>query len=482
MADTYRHGVYVTEIPTSLIPMTQIATPTVVFGTAPVQMASEPAETNKPVLCSSLGEFVSKFGWSDDFDKYTLCEAASAHFQLFNVAPVIFVNVLDVSKHVKQATATIEGVSDAAKIPAPIVLSTLKVTSGEGDDEVELKRDTDYTAEYNSYGSVVFTVVDTEKVVGDKVKLTYSEVDTSLVTTSDIIGGVNTVTGKNTGLETVEEVYPRYGLIPGQLIAPKYSTNSAVAAMLKAKAQSINGVFKAIAIADLPTDTIRNYTGVNSVKNDLNFVDPFLVVTWPKVALGGVAYHMSTQVAALMCKVDGEHDNIPYKSPSNENLQADQTLLADGTDMFLGKAQANYLNGQGIVTALNFVGGWKCWGNRLSAFPSNTDAKDSFIPIRRMFNWVANTLVTSFWSKIDEPIQKRLIESVVDSANIWLNGLVARGALVGGRVEFLDTENPATDLLDGVVRFHVYIAPPAPAREISFVQEMDVGYLSNLFE
>ena len=79
------------------------------------------------------------------------------------------------------------------------------------------------------------------------------------------------------------------------------------------------------------------------------------------------------------------------------------------------------------------------------------------------------------------PVNRRLVESVVDSANIWLNGLTARGALVGGRVEFLDTENPKTDLLDGIIKFHVYIAPPVPAREISFVQEYDASYLSTLF-
>ena len=80
------------------------------------------------------------------------------------------------------------------------------------------------------------------------------------------------------------------------------------------------------------------------------------------------------------------------------------------------------------------------------------------------------------------PINRRLVETVVDSANIWLNGLTARGAILGGRVEFLDTENPKTDLLDGTIRFHVYVAPPTPAREIDFVMEYDPDYFSALFE
>lgn len=414
MSDTYKHGIYVEEVPTSLVPMISVAAPTVAVGTAPIDAVEDQtkaAPVNTPVLCHTLKEFTEQFGWSDDFAKYTLCEVAYTHFQLFNVAPVVFVNVYN------------------------------PVTHKTGDN-------------------------------GDPTK----------VTASDIVGGYNTTTGKNTGLECVEEVYPRFGLIPGVIIAPKFSSASTVAAILKAKAAEINGVFKSIAIADIDTAQATSYSAVNAVKNTENFMDPHLIVTWPKVALGGIQMFLSTQVAALMGKVDSAHSDIPYKSPSNENLQCDQTILANGNDIFLGKAQANYLNGLGVVTALNFVGGWKCWGNRTSAYPSSTDPKDAFIPCRRMMNWVANTLVTSYWSKIDEPINKRLVESVVDSAQIWLNGLVARGALVGGRVEFRADENPTTDLADGIIRFHVYVCPPTPAREINFVMEMDVQYFASLFE
>ena len=477
----YKHGVYTSEVPTTILPQITVAAPTVAFGTAPVHLATAPAAANVPVLCTSLAEFVTQFGWSDDFDKYTLCEAAQVHLQLFRTSPVIFVNVLDTDTHSKSSTATVEGVSTPVTLTAPIILSTLKVTSGTGATLVDLKAGEDYTAEHDASGNVTLTFISLSKVVDDKVALSYKEVDASAVTASDIIGGVDVTTGKNTGLELVEEVYPRTGLIPGTLIAPKWSTNPAVAAMLKAKAQEINGVFRAMAIADIPTASAPRYTAVNAVKNTNNLVDPHLIVTYPMVALGGVKYHLSTQVAALCGQVDAAHDDIPYKSPSNEELQCDQSCLADGSDIFLGKSQANYLNGLGVVTALNFVGGWRCWGNRTSAYPASSDVKDNFIPVRRMFNWISNTLVTSFWSRIDMPVNRRLVESVVDSANIWLNGLTARGALVGGRVEFLDTENPQTDLLDGIIKFHVYIAPPVPAREISFVQEYDASYLSTLF-
>ena len=98
-----------------------------------------------------------------------------------------------------------------------------------------------------------------------------------------------------------------------------------------------------------------------------------------------------------------------------------------------------------------------------------------------MFNFVLNTLITTYWSKIDDPTNLRLVDSVVNSAQLWLNSLVAQGALLGARVEFREADNAKTDLMDGIIRFKVYLTPPSPAREIVFDLEYDVEYLSVLF-
>lgn len=548
MSDVYRHGTYVEELATSVQAMTQVTQPAVFFGTAPVHLASNAAESNKPMMCASMSEFVAYFGWSDDFAKYTLCEAAQVCFQLYSVAPVIFVNVLDATKHGKQAAATVEGVSAAIKISAPIILPTLKVSTGAkpvtasilgvqstepitipaaidatnfkvaaGDEELtvgddytvgsgtitltdaglakvdgaltftsgvdtfaELIADTDYTAAFNSSGEVVLTIVNTGKVVDDKISLSYTELDASLVTASDIVGGVDIATGKNTGIEVVEEIYSRFGLVPGTLAAPGFSTNSAVAAMLHAKAWAVNGVFKSIAVADIDTATTRTYNEVNTIKASKNYTDPFLIACWPQVALNGVRYNLSTHVAALMGRVDAEHGGIPYKSPSNEGLNIDEAVLSDGTEVSLGRAQGNYLNGQGVVTALNFAG-WRLWGNRTSAYPGNVDVKDSFIACRRMMNWLANSIIVNFLSQIDQPISKRRVEDAIERINRWLEGLRSSGAMLGGRMEFLESENPTTSLVDGVAVFHLYVGLMPPMREADIRIEVDVNYLATLF-
>jgi phage tail sheath protein FI len=98
-----------------------------------------------------------------------------------------------------------------------------------------------------------------------------------------------------------------------------------------------------------------------------------------------------------------------------------------------------------------------------------------------MFAWVGNTLILSHWSKLDAPAKRRLIETIRDSAQMWLDGLVSRQFLLGARVEFQADENAVTDMMDGISRFHVYMTPPSPAREIDFIQEYDPAYFSTLF-
>ena len=127
------------------------------------------------------------------------------------------------------------------------------------------------------------------------------------------------------------------------------------------------------------------------------------------------------------------------------------------------------------------IGGLVAWGDQTCAYPGVTDVKDSSIPIRRMFNWIGNTLILTAWQFVSSPLRRRMIETVQDTFNVWLNGLAAREFILGGRVTFEADENPTTNLMDGKVRFHVYVTPPSAAREIVFTLEYDPDYLETLF-
>ena len=77
------------------------------------------------------------------------------------------------------------------------------------------------------------------------------------------------------------------------------------------------------------------------------------------------------------------------------------------------------------------MGGFVLWGNESACFPANTDVKDYFYSVSRMFGWVSNTIVLTFWGKLDKRLNRRLIDNICDTMNIWLNGLTAEEKILG---------------------------------------------------
>ena len=483
----YKHGVYISEVPTSILPPVEATAGLPVFvGRAPVHLTADPAAyVNKPVLAYTYGEAVAAMGYSDDFESYELCEAMKVMFSLFSVAPVVLINVLDPAVHktsVADQSVTIAN-KEVVLSTKGILLSSLVVKKVAAGQPLEINKD--YTAAFNDDGQVLITVLDGGTITTEtSLVVSFDRLDPSKVDADDIIGGVSVTTGKSTGMELINMIFPLFRLVPGQLVSPGWSEDPAVAAVMKSKVQTINGLFKAMAICDLDCseDGADLYTEAPAWKEDHNYTDKLQVNCWPMVKLGDVKYRLSTQLAALMCQVDATNDDIPYVSPSNHSLQCDGAATKAGDEVNLDPTQAAYLNGQGIVTAINFIGGWKAWGNRTGVYPGASDPKDAWIPVRRMFNWIGNSIILTYWQKVDNPTNKRLIQTVVDSVNIWLNGMVARGALLGGRVEFIQSENPTTSLMNGIVTFHVYLTPPTPAEDMEFTLEFDTTYLSSLFE
>lgn len=452
---SYKHGIYIREEATALKPMITVAAPTVVIGCA------KQGPVLDPTLIHSMSEFKKTFGWSTDFKNYSLCEAADVFFTLYNVAPVIFINCLDGTKHFTEKTVEVTGLANPVKLSG-IILSNLTITSGSNTLDAA-----DFKLKDN-----MLTITAQNKIVNDKATVTYKILAASKVKEADIVSGIS----------KVERVYPKLNLVPGTLIAPRWSFKSKVAKSLIAKARSINGNFKSIAVCDISAASKTSYKDVNTGKTKINLVSEWAVACWPQVVVGKTKYYLSTHVAALMNQVDDKHDGIPYESPSNKILQIDGAVLYDKTPVQLSQLEANYINGLGVVTTLQFEG-LRLWGNSTSIYPTSSDPKDRFIPIRRMFNYIGNTIVTTFFSQIDDPINRRLIESIVDKVNDYLHALEHRGALLsGGKIYFLEEENPLTSLADGKIKFHLYLASPPPAEAIDFVLEYDVSLLSSLFD
>jgi len=471
------HGVYVSEQATS------VGTPNVAesgipffIGAAPVQAADSAAAAGVPVLATSFEEAKEKLGYSGAWNNYTLCEAMYSHFNLFGAQPVIFVNLLapatmneavaaadkDVTNH--KIALPIEAIDDANLVVKP--------AGGTGTAYV---KDEDYSVFYEGEYCYIELLSDGDAYAATSLNVAYKKVTPASVDATAVAAG----------MEAIEQCMTTIGVVPDLICAPGFSDNTAVAAVMATKAAGINGMFKAKALIDISTAADGGadvYSEVVALKATNNFTDENQVLCWPLLKLGNNTFHMSTQLAGLMAQIDTENSGNPYESPSNKSFKCDSMVVAAGTEINLTLAQANILNAGGIVTALNFMGGMKCWGNYTACFPTNTDVKDYYIPVSRMFGWVGNTLIKTFWGKLDKPMNRRLVDTIMDTCNIWLNGLVGSGYLLGARAEFKDSENPLTNLMAGIIKVHIYMTPPSPAQEIDFVLEYDANYVTSALQ
>ena len=476
----YNHGIRVNEQATSLVaPITGSAGLQVVVGTAPVNLAKDPyAATNVPLIAYSLAEAVEQLGYSDNFKSYTLCQSMDASFRVFNVAPSIFINVLDPKKHKKEnSETTVDVVAKQATIEtAGILLDTLTVKDGGAALEVGV----DYITSFDDRGFVQISLIEgTTHAGANQLTVKSTSIDPSAVQTKDVVGGYDPVTDKESGLELIRQVYPKFNMTPGLLLAPGWSHIPDVGIVLGAKCAEINGVFSCECVldADSSASGAKKYTAVGEWKNKNGYTNKHSVLLWPQVKVGKKQYAFSAIFAALTAYTDANNDDVPNLSPSNKLIGITSMVLDDGTEITLDQTQANMLNGQGIVTAIN-VNGWRTWGNNTAAYPATTDPKDRWFCCRRFFSWWGNSFILTYFQKVDDPANYRLIESIVDSENIRGNSYASQGKCAGARIVFEAKDNPITNILNGKIQFHQYLAPYTPAEDILNVLEFDPDMLA----
>lgn len=485
----FPHGVSWADVPTSVIsPVQSNVGLNVVFGAAPLHLNKNGKNfVNVPRIYNRYEDAVAELGFSRDWNTYDICEHMDACFVEFGVFPVVYVAVNNPET------------GETALAPKPLTLVAGQVDSGEEliawsivvKDEagtVPYVEGADYILTLSKNNTWIIT-----RVASGDIPLPTSAITlegkipgATPLTATDIIGGINQSTGARTGLEVIEDVFQKTGQVPGVIICPKFSSDPMVAAAMEAKCENINGCFACTCLIDVDTVTVKTAQDVHQWKQDNNIVFNRQQCLFGKPALVGATdskvFNFASQQGPLLQWTDAYRGGgLPYHSPSNKSLRMNSLQLADGSEVNMHLLDANMLNSQGVVTALNWIGGWRSWGNRTAAFPSNTDVKDMFIPVRRMFDYIGNTVVLTIWQKVDEPGNRRLIDAIVNSLQLWLDGLSNSEALLGARIEFNQSENPTTELLNGHYVFHIFIAVPTPAEWLDFRIEYWIPYIQNLF-
>ena len=317
----YNHGIRVNEQATSLVaPITGSAGLQVVVGTAPINLAKNPyAVTNVPLIAYSLAEAIQQLGYSDDFKNYTLCQSMDASFRVFNVAPIIFINVLDPKKHKKDnSETTVDVVAKQAILKtAGILLDTLIVKDG----GTTLEAGVDYITNFDDKGFVQVSLIEGTAHAGvNQLIVKSTSIDPSMVQAKDIVGGYDSATDKESGLELIRQVYPKFNMTPGLLLAPGWSHIPDVGITLGAKCAEINGVFSCECVLDVDCSTsgAKKYSSVGEWKKQNGYTNKHSVLLWPQVKVGSKQFAFSAIFAALTAYTDANNDDVPSLSPSNK--------------------------------------------------------------------------------------------------------------------------------------------------------------------
>ena len=493
----YKHGIEVTEKATSVrSPLSTRYGVQVIFGTAPVNLAKDPAATvNRPIKADTFEEAQEALGYSEDWEQYTLCQGMYASFQLFQIAPVIFVNVLDPQKHTKEleekeyAVSNHRAVVDILGVLKDTVTVTAKMESRVGaasvgvavasGGSVELEKDKDYILDFDDYGRLAVTLLSTGaaySAVG--VTVTGNVLAPEKVTEEDLIGAYDVEHGTESGMEVLRQVYPKYGLVPSILLAPGWTEKPNVGVALQAKCQDINGAFRAVCLLDLDTKQAHKYTDCIKVKEQMGYDDPHAIVLWPKVITARQSMSYSAVYGAMMSYNTANNSDVPYLYPSNRALNVEGAVLSDGPEVYLDQVQAGNLNGDGVVTVFCALE-WKSYGNNTGCYPANTDPKDRWIGCRRMFDYVANYFAVEYRKRLDSNMNWRTVDDIVNSFNIWGNSLTASGMCAGLYMEYRREENTVENILAGYMKLRIYFAPYTPAEYIGATMEFDVSTLEN---
>jgi len=462
----YRHGAFADLLATKdFIPPSGVATLPVYIGTAPVnQLSSFDSSINKPLLIQSYQDGVNKIGYNEDWTNFTLCEALYAHFKnnIQPIGPIVVINVLDPATHKKAGTATVAMTNGIGYIDnKKVVLKTLA--------SLGLVKGTDYSAEYSTDGAkVVITAL--TGTVGASIDFTFDEIDMTNVIGTTIIGGTD-VNGVKTGIDVVDLIYQTFNMIPTIFAAPGWSKIKDVDTALKAKSQNLNGHWYAWVNSDIDCSATgaETISAAKTAKTTSGFIGAMEGPCWPMAYKSTRKYHISTLTTVTMQMIDYQNDNVPFETPSNKPVDINGMCLEDGTVIEFDQIQANDLNSKGIRTLSYWGGRWVLWGSHTGEYEygKDMDKRNVFDSNIRMIYFIANTFQSRYGTLVDKPMNRAMVDTILNDYQEWLDNLNAQGKILLGEISFTQLSNPTSDVVEGDFDFNIETTTTPPGKSLT---------------
>jgi len=334
-----------------------------------------------------------------------------------------------------------------------------------------LVRNVDYVIDYET---ATITRV-TGKMPSDAFVISYDQiVSTGTVSNADIVGAIDPDTDAKTGIMALRDAENVTGYKPKLLIAPEYSSAQSVMNALVIAA----GLLRGRAIGDVPVGSTKEEAHTyRDLFDDVNATIVYPNLTCYKIdGVTEVAVSGSVLAAGIWSRTINEKGY--WYSPSNhvaKGVIGMERYIDYITDSSL--CTASYLNENGVTTFIKRGSLYYLWGN-LSA-TSDDDYAFACVQITRQVHMEA--FLATLVNVLDRPINRAWFEDIQDTVQNFLNGEVAKGAIIYGKFEFLAEDNSPEEIRLGHVTARWDWTPAYPAQRITIKETLNIEELSQLF-
>lgn len=442
----------------------------VVIGTMPVYAIENPQKVTKIVNYNYAGTI------GNNIEGFTIPEAVQTILDLSGGANIYCINVFDNDKHAASIDKSIT-FTDNTCILTETGVQNLVLKQGE--DELELGKDYEFDPKTGK-----ITILENGALEENQTNVTasYKYVDFTKVTDTDIIGSTD-ANNVRTGIQAIWDIVAEYGVVPGIIIAPGFSSKNVRTAI-----ETISERLRAFSYLDVPKGTNVNLMEkarlkpVNSVDLTTFSSRSMLCGPWmdrynqyeDKTTLKP----LSPVAAGLRVKLD--RDRNCAKSISNTPIS-----IAKGMEFPISfmlddpTTDSNRINALGIATVINYKGVYYFWGARNSSFPSKSGIK-TFEHCQRTTDFIIKSIQDSQFVCVAEKITRGFIDDIVAKINdkfaAWASG--DDPLIYGGEAYFDETLNTAENISNG----HLYLpwsyCPVGCAERITNLPHLDIKIIT----
>lgn len=339
-----------------------------------------------------------------------------------------------------------------------------------------------YTFEDN-----IITIIPTafEDETYSTITCSYDYIDFTKITDSDVIGSVDS-DGKRSGIQKIYDIIATYGITPGIIIAPGFTSKN-----IRTAIQTIIDDIEAIAYLDCDKNTtipkaeiarINPTDGIDLTGyHERTYLCTPYVYRYNSFEDRDVLQPYSPVLAGQRVKLDRDRNiaksisNTVSKTTKSTQYPISFVINKSGCD-------SNRLNAQGIGTVINYKGEYYTWGNRNTSYPKN-EGLMTFESARRTRDFINKSIRETSFVCTDENITQGFIDDILNMINSafakWKNPANKDEYIIyDGEAYWDESLNTAENIANGHIYFPYKCCPLATAERITFKDILDITIIT----